>query len=165
MLGRERIRIDGPFAPPAFRLVTIFALVILVPMALYLYLAHSTWMWMYAVDPATVPSLLFFPLLVAHGGALIVGWLIGARLVVVRRTKTAAYALIGGGVALAVATLVLWSRLGHYGTREEFEGGRALGLMEVKLGYVLITMILGLAAAATLVALQLARDSRRATSK
>ena len=120
---------------------------------------------MYAVRPSSVPSLMFLPLLVAHGGALVAGWLIGARLVAYRRARTATYILAVGVVVLAIATGVLWGRIGTYGTLAEFQSGRALGLMEVKLGYVLITMALGLVASATLVGLQLARDSRRATSR
>lgn len=165
LCGRERIRIDGPFAPPAFWLVLIFAGVILVPLAFYLYIAHPAWTWMYAVDPEAVPSILLLPLLVGHGVVFVGGWLVGAKLVRAHKTKHAFYGVLGTSLLLVVMVLVFWGRLGRYGTYQEFVDGRSLHLMEVKLGYVLIVILLGLGAAAVMTALQLVHDSRRATTK
>lgn len=163
--GRERIRIDGPFAPPAFWLVLIFAGVILIPLAFYLYMAHPAWSWMYAVDPERVPSILLVPLLVGHGLVFVSGWWAGGKLVRAHKTRQALWGLLGAALLLVVMGLVFWGRLGRYGTYAEFADGRALPIMEVKLGYVLIVIVLGLGAAAVMVALQLLQDSRRATTK
>lgn len=165
LCGRERIRIDGPFAPPAFWLVLIFAGVILLPLAFYLYIAHPAWTWMYAVDPARVPSILLLPLLVGHGLVFVGGWLVGGKLVRANRTRYAIYGVLGASLLLIVFILMFWGRLGRYGTYEEFVDGRSLQLMEVKLGYVLIVILLGVGAAAVMTALQLVHDSRRATTK
>jgi hypothetical protein len=165
LCGRERIRIDGPFAPPAFWLVLIFAAVVLIPLAFYLYTAHPAWTWMYTVDPDTVPAILLLPLLVGHGLLFVGGWLVGGKLVRINKARQALYGVLGATVSLVILVLVFWGRLGRYGTYEEFADGRALHLMEVKLGYVLIVILLGLGAAAVLVALQLVQDSRRATTK
>jgi hypothetical protein len=165
LCGRERIRIDGLFAPPAFWLVLIFAGIILIPLAFYLYMAHPAWTWMYTVDPEAVPSILLLPLLVGHGLMFVGGWLVGGKLVRNHKTRQALYGVLGASVLLIVMVLLFWGRLGHYGTYEEFTDGRALQLMEVKLGYVLIVILLGLGAAAVLTALQLVHDSRRATTK
>ncbi len=163
--GRERIRIDGLWGRPAFPILFVFATVLLIPLALYLYLAHPAWTWMYALDPSDIPSLLFLPLLVGHGVAVIAGWVIGGRLIRAGNFRHALIGLVMGSLVLAVAVLGLWGRLGRAGTLEEFRDGRALGLFEVKLGYVLVVMVLGVGAAITIVALQLVRDSRRATSR
>ena len=163
--GRERIRVDGPFAPPAFWLVLTFAGVILIPVAFYFYMAHPAWSWMYAVDPARVPSILLLPLLVGHGLAIVAGWWAGGKMVRAHKTREAIYGALGAAVLLAVLTLVFWGRLGRYGTYSEFTDGRALQIMDVKLGYVVIVIFLGLGAAAILVALQLLHDSRRAGTK
>ena len=68
------MRADGLFAAPAFPLVAIFIAIVLTPIALYLYLAHPSWSWMYLVDPADVPGLAIVPLLVLHGGLVVAGW-------------------------------------------------------------------------------------------
>jgi hypothetical protein len=165
VVARDRIRADGPFAQPSFSVVLLFAGIILAPFTLYLYAAHGAWTWMYLVDPRRVPSLALIPLLVLHAGALVVGWYVGCRLVRANRAKQALYAAGGGAAAIALLVLVLWGRLGYYGTYGEWADERALPIMDVKLGYVLIALVLGVAMAAVLTALELARDSRRVKSR
>lgn len=142
-----------------------FAGVILLPLALYLYLVHPAWSWMYLINPDKVPSVLLVPLLVFHGAALVGGYWLGGRLVKARRMVHGIYAAVAAALVLLVATLLSWGRLGRYGSYQEWSEGRALGLMDVKLGYVLVVATIGLGAAAVFIALQLLRDSRRATSK
>ncbi len=165
IFGRERIRIDGPWGRPAFPLVALFSVIIVTPMALYLYVTHPAWAWMYVVDPKTVPLLLLFPLLATHALAVIVGWMLGSRLIRRGFTRYAVYSLGAGLVMAAVLVAMLWERIGHSGSLTEFEKGLALDLFEVKLGYVLVVMVLGVCAAVTFVAIQLIGDSRRATSR
>ncbi len=157
------MRAEGPFASPAFPLVAIFVGVILAPVTLYLYLAHPAWSWMYLVDPSGVPGLAMVSILVAHGGMTLGGWYGGARLVRAgkRKEQIGLYILAGGSLLLLVTIAASWGRVGRYGTYDEFHDGRALALMEVKLGYVLVALLLGIGAAAGFVALELMRDSRR----
>ena len=159
------MRADGVFASPAFPLVAIFIAVVLTPISLYLYLAHPAWSWMYLVDPDDVPGLAIVPLLVLHGGFVVAGWYLAGRLIRTGREKQARYGLLGAALVLLVATLLGWRRLGHYGSYGDFHGGRAFDIFDVKLGYVLVGLAIGIGAAAGYVALELARDSRRVRTR
>jgi len=159
------VRADGLFAAPAFPLVAIFIAIVLTPIALYLYLAHPSWSWMYLVDPADVPGLAIVPLLVLHGGLVVAGWYLGGRLIRTGREKQARYGLLGAGLVVLLLSAIGWGRIGHYGSYRDFHGGRAIDLFDVKLGYVLVGLALGIGAAAGYVALELARDSRRVRTR
>ncbi len=160
------MRADGPFASPAFVLVLGFACVVVVPMTLYFHWAHSAWGWLYLVDPAKVPALAVVPVAVAHGGAVIGGWYLGARLLRAdRRGAVRGMAAAGAGILL-LAAILLGGRLGRYGSYADHDAGEPLrGLMEVKLGWALIVVLLGFATAATYVWLELQRDSRRVRAR
>jgi hypothetical protein len=161
------VRAEGPFASPAFPLVASFIGVVLTPITLYLYLAHPAWSWMYLLDPSDIPGFAVISLLFAHGGALIAGWYAGARLIRAgkRQEQIATYALAAGALVLLVWLGLSWGRIGRYGTYGEFHDGRALALTEVKLGYVLVALTVGIAVAAGFVALELMRDSRRVRAR
>lgn len=159
------MRADGLFAAPAFPLVAIFITIVLTPIALYLYLAHPAWSWMYLVDPADVPGLAIVPLLVLHGGFAVGGWYLAGRLIRTGREKQAHYILLGATLVVLLATALGWGRIGHYGSYRDFHGGRAIAIFDVKLGYVLVGLALGIGAAAGYVALELARDSRRVRTR
>lgn len=159
------MRADGLFAAPAFPLVAIFIAVVLTPIALYLYLAHPSWSWMYLVDPDDVPGLAIVPLLVLHGGLVVVGWYLAGRLIRTGREKQARYGLLGAGLVVLLLSAIGWGRIGHYGSYRDFHSGRAIDLFDVKLGYVLVGLALGIGAAAGYVALELARDSRRVRTR
>ena len=165
LCARDRVKADGQFAAPAFPLVAIFIAVVLTPIALYLYLAHPAWSWMYLVDPADVPGLAIVPLLVLHGGFVVGGWYLAGRLIRTGREKQARYGLLGAGVVVVLVTAIGWGRIGHYGSYRDFHGGRALDIFDVKLGYVLVGLFIGIGAAAGYVALELARDSRRVRTR
>lgn len=165
LCARDRVRADGPFSAPAFLMVLAFVGAILVPTTLYLYLAHPAWTWMYVVDPAKVPGLALLPLLVAHGGAVVLGWWIGSRLVAAGRARAVASAAAGGGALVLLGVALSWGRLGRYGSYDDFVDGRALPIMDVKLGYVLVAVLIGVTAAAGFTAYELVRDSRRVRSR
>ena len=165
MCARDRLRVDGAFATPAFPLVLIFTGVIVLPVTLYLYLVHTAWSWLYLVDPNDVPGLAIVPVLFAHTAAVIGGWYGGARLLRADRQKIALYLIAGGGLLVLIVTLVAWGRLARYGSYDEFQQGRASTLMAVKLGYVLVPLFLGIAGAALFVATELVRDSRRVRAR
>jgi hypothetical protein len=161
LCARERVRADGPFAPPASVMMLSFVGIVLTPITLYLYLAHPAWTWMYLLDPNDVPGLAVVPLLVAHGGAVVIGWYLGARLLIAGKQKAALYtsASIGGCSLLAIA--LFWGRLGRYGSFEEFQDGRALPIMQVKLGYVMVAVVVAVTIAAGFLGFELTRDGRR----
>jgi hypothetical protein len=163
--ARDRIRADGPFAQPAFTVVMLFTGVIIAPFTLYLYVAHAAWTWMYLLDPDKVPSLTLIPLLVLHGGMVVVGWYIGGRLVRASKSRVALYAAAATLLLLLLLVFPLWGRLGIYGTYDEYRERLALPLMEVKLGYVLVALMLGVAVAGAFAGLELLRDSRRVKSR
>ncbi len=165
LCARDRVRADGLFASPAFLLVLTFVGLVLLPAGLYLYIAHPAWTWMYMVDPADVPSLAVVPMLAIHGGAMVAGYYVGGRLIRGDRQRVLVYILAGGVVVLGLMILLLRERLFSYGTYMDWQRNTALDLMDVKLGYVLIALIPGIAAAAGFVALELFRDSRRVRTR
>ena len=139
---------------------------VLTPVTLYLYLAHPAWTWMYLFDPSGLPGLTVVALL-AHAGMLVAGWFAGARLVRAgkKREQAARYALAGGALVVLVAIGLAWGRVGRYGTFDEYHDGRALELLAVKLGYVLVALAAGVGIAAGFVGLELMRDSRRVRAR
>ena len=134
---------------------------VLTPVTLYLYLAHPAWSWMYMFDPSDLPGLTVVALL-AHAAMVMAGWYAGARLVRAgkKKAQAARYALAGGTLVALVATALGWGRVGRYGTFGEFHDGRALALMEVKLGYVLVALAAGVGIAAGFVGLSSAASRR-----
>jgi hypothetical protein len=165
LCARDRLRADGPFAFPAFPLVAAFAAIVVAPIALYLYAVHPAWSWMYLVDPISLPGLLVVPLVALHVGALLGGFYLGGRLVRAGREQPLRWTLFAAPVVLLVITALSWGRLGRYGSHAEFHDGRALPLMDVKLGYVLLGAMLGMAAAAGFTVVELLRDSRRVRTR
>jgi hypothetical protein len=163
--ARDRLRTDGPFAMPAFMLVLTFVGLVLVPATLYVYLVHTAWSWSYLVDPAKVPPLAVVPVLVTVTGGLILGWYLGGWLIRSDRKRPLMYVGAGLGVALLAGMALLWARMTQYGTYEAWESGAVRGLMDVKLGYVLVVLVLAVTAAAGYVALELVRDSRRVRAR
>ncbi len=159
------MRADGPFAPPASFLVLLFMGIILAPITLYLYAAHPSWTWMYLVNPEKVASIAILPLVVAHIGAVAFGWYLGARFIMANKIKVASIVAGAGAFVVLIGVLLSWQRLGHYGTYTEFGQGRSLPIMDVKLGYVLVTLIAGTFVSATILAVELLRDGRRVRSR
>lgn len=165
LCARDRLRADGPFAFPAFALVAAFSTIVIGPIALYLYAAHPGWSWMYLVDPARMSGLLLLPLLTLHAGLVVGGMYLGARLIRAGHERPLRWALLAAPLVLGLATALAWGRLGRYGSYGEFHDGRALPLMDVKLGYVLVGVLLGIVAAAGFTAVELLRDSRRVRTR
>lgn len=162
-LSGERIRAEGPFAAPAFTLVGLHAATVVVPVALYLYLVHPEWAWMYLVDPDRVPGLAVIPLMAAHGALVFVGWFVGAWLQ--RRpdhSKAVRTSLAIGSVVTLVVTALSWSRLSVSATYVGFAHKATVGLFVVELGYALLVALLAVGASAGYVGVELSRDSRRA---
>ncbi len=142
----------------------VFVVLIVTPFTLYLYALHPAWTWMYMLDPSKLHWLALIPLYVLHGGVVVLGWMGGARLIRVGRPKLALSGAVGLAAFAALLVVPLWGRLGRYGTYVEHQDNRALPIMEVKLGYVLVMLAFGLFVSALFVGVELSRDSHRVRS-
>ncbi len=150
---------------PPFILVLMFVGTILVPSAAYLYWVHPAWSLLYLFDPNEVPDLVLFAIVLVQSGVLVAAWYLGAYLMHNGRDRLVVYGIAGSAFALLVMGIIFAGRLGQYGTYEEFASGDTAALLDVKLGYVLITLVLGSAAAAGFVGLELVRNARRAHAR
>jgi hypothetical protein len=138
---------------------------ILAPCALYFYLAHPAWTWLYLVDPARVPRIAVITILAAWSAACIGAYYGGAWLLRNGKERGLAGALAGGAAFVLLLLVLLRGRVFRYGSYGDWHDGRALSLGEVKLGYVLIAVMLGVVSSAVLVCLELRRDGRRVASR
>lgn len=163
--GRDRIRADGPFAPPAFLLVLIHVGLVTAPVTLYFYAAHADWSWLYVVDPARVPGLAIVPLVVAHALVLVGGWYAGAWLVRTDRKRVLLYVILGVAIAFLIGFVIALGRLTTATTYAGYLAGTSGGLMSVELGWALLVSFAASAAAATYVFIELLRDSRRVRAR
>jgi len=120
---------------------------------------------MYLIEPATMPGLFVLPMTIGQSVAVLVAWYVGGILIRNGRQRALALAALGGAFLVLLLLVIGHHRLGSYGTYEDFAKGRTLGLMDVKLGYVLITILLGTVAAAAYLTVELLRDSRRVRAK
>jgi hypothetical protein len=165
LAGRDRIRADGPFAPPAFLLVLIHVGLVTAPVTLYFYAAHADWSWLYAVDPDDVPGLAIVPLVVFHALVIVGGWYLGGWLVRTDRLRVLWYVL-GGTVGVFVLGFALaWPRLSTATTYTGYLAGAHGGLMSVELGWALLVSVAASAAAAAYVVIEMMRDSRRVRAR
>jgi hypothetical protein len=145
--------------------VLLFLAMIVAPCTFYFYLAHPDWSWLYLVDSARVPRLAVVPVLAAQSAALIGAYYGACKLVKAGKEVALRLSLPGYACVVLILMLILRARLTHYGTFAQFHGGRALPILDVKLGYVLIAVLIGIAAAAGVVAYELLRDGRRAAAR
>lgn len=146
---------------PASLLALMFSVLIALPGALYLSLAHPAWSALYAFDPAAVPDLVLALAALVQSGAVLGGWWLGALLCRMQRRPLRLAPLAALVLLTAALIPLLAHRLGVYGSYDAHARGAAVGLMDVALGYALIPLLLGKGAAAVFVAVELARDSRR----
>ena len=161
--ARARIRQAGPWAQPSLALVGTFVAILLAPATAYLYLAHPDWAWLYLVDPGRVPRLVVVPIVAMSAAAVGAGYWGAARMMALVPDRRALPGTLAGVAALVcLLGFLARERLLHVGTTGDYRDGRALPIFDVKLGYALIAVVVGLASAAAFVAWELARDGRRA---
>jgi len=131
-----------------------------------LYLAHPDWAWLYLVDSERVPRLVVVPIVAMSAAAVGAGYWGAARMLALVGDRRALPGALAGVAALVcLLGFLARGRLLHVGTTGDFRDGRALPIFDVKLGYALIAVVVGLASAAAFVAWELARDGRRAQSR
>lgn len=160
----DRLRIDGPTAVPAALLVLMFLGMIRLPMMMYLYLVHSAWSWHYLFDPAKMSIVALFFVAVLQCGVLAGAWFLCSYFLQAHKRTAVVIMLAASTLALIAMSVALAARLSVYGSYKAYLEGETAGLMEVKLGYVLIALVVGLGAAAAYVSVELVRDSRRVRS-
>jgi hypothetical protein len=167
-LARDRIRVDGPFAPPAFLYVALHAGIIVAPIALYFYLVHPEWAWMYTLDPLKLSGLAVLPIVVGHTALVGGGWYLAAFLIRTDRKKFVLYAMGGVALVFLVMVAVTWTRLSHAAASTQAfhlgSGGR-VGLFDIELGYAVVVALLAIAGSAVYTALGLLRDRRRVRAR
>jgi len=133
----------------ALRVAGLYTAIIVWPAALYFYIAHPDWSWMYWVDPHRVPRVTVVLVLIAYAGALMGGFAGGYALV--RAGKfTHLFGAMGGAAVLIILLLaVLHRRFFSWGTYDDYRGhGPMYSLSQVKLGYSLV--VVGIATACAL---------------
>src|SRR5690349_13788216 len=111
LAARDRIRVDGTYASPAFSIALAHVGLVVIPLGLYFYLVQPDWTWLYGIDPASIPRLAAVPLVAAHAGLVIAGWHLGAQLVRRDRTRLAVWLAVGLAVAIIVAAALVLPRL------------------------------------------------------
>ncbi len=165
LIARDRIRADGPFAPPAFHLVLLHAAAVVAPIALYFYAVHPAWAWMYWINPEKLAGVAVLPLMVGHAALVIGGWYVAS--VMIRRGYQGAL-LYGGGFVVLVLLILVVGGINRLGTAADYLGwqvDRGTSLFDVKLGWAFAVSLLALFGSAIYIAIELGRDGRRVRAR
>jgi hypothetical protein len=165
LVARDRIKADGPFAPPVFQLVLLHAAGVAAPIAFYFYAAHPAWAWMYTIDPAGVSGLAILPLVVAHGGLVVGAYYAGALLLRADKARLAVYAAAALGAIALILVLAGWSRLAVSASYAGFRAGSGRAVMEVELGWALLIALLAAGGSIAYITFELSRDALRVKSR
>ena len=165
LCANDRIRVDGPFPMPPFLLVLMFVGAIQLPIAVYLYWVHPAWSLLYIIDPRRMPDLGLVALILVQCAALPAAWYLGAYLLQAGKQQIIVYVTAGTGVLFVLMGILCAGRLGQYGTYQEFARGTTSALFDVKLGYILIALTLGIGTAASFVGVELMRNARRVRTR
>jgi hypothetical protein len=165
LAARDRIRVDGPYASPAFSIALAHVGLVVIPLGLYFYLVQPDWTWLYGIDPGRIPRLAAVPLVAAHAGLVIAGWHLGAQLVRRDRTRLAVWLAIGLAVAIVVGAALVLPRLATAATYAGYHHGERRALMSVELGWAVLVSLLATSITAGYTAFELTRDSRRARTR
>ncbi len=161
-----RVQFAGGASPWGRELAAVlsFEAIIVWPVALYFYLVHPAWSWMYFVDPTRLPWIVVILVLLAYVVTLLGGYLGGWALARMRKEKLLYAALAALGVTLVVILVVCRGRVSHAGTYAEYHAGHAMALGEGKLGWALAATATGVAIAVVLVGFTLWEQGKRSRS-
>lgn len=144
--------------------MVIFFGTIRVPMTAYLYIGHPDWSVHYFTDSKGLPVYALPAMLVAGAACMLLAWNVGSRFMQIEKRFLAGGWLLVTAVALIICVTATFGRLAVYGSYLAYAENLTLGIMDVKLGYVLVAWVVGTAAAASFVCHELHRDARRARS-
>jgi hypothetical protein len=151
--AQGRLRADGIWAQPAITIVGVFTGVIVAPTTLYLNIMFPDWSWLYLVDSDRVPWLAIIPVIAASAGALVASYYACARVIRADRTRYVLGGLVGGLVFLAVVITIASGRLFPALSDDKF------------VLIILVTLTIGVLAAAAYVGWELWKDGKRATAR
>lgn len=165
LAARGRIRADGAYASPAFAVALAHIGLVVAPLGLYFYLVQPDWTWLYWIDPARIPRLAAVPLVAAHAGLVVGGWMVGAQLIRRDRQRLAVWILTGLAAAIVLGGVLALPRLSTATTYAGWREGHRRGLMSVELGWAVLVSLLASAVTAGYTAFELSRDSRRARTR
>jgi predicted MFS family arabinose efflux permease len=144
--------------------VLSFEAIIVWPVALYFYLVHPAWSWMYFVDPDRLPTGISLLVLLGYVATLLGGYLGGWALLRAHKERILWGVLGVVALALIVFLIACRSRVAHSGTYEEYHAGHALSVGEGKLGWALAATSTGVAIAMVLVGFTLWEQGKRSRS-
>jgi hypothetical protein len=166
LIARDRVKADGPFAPPAFALVVLHAAAVVAPIALYFYAVHPAWAWMYYVDPDKLTAVFVLPLMVGHAALVVGAWYLSSMLIRKGLQGALFYVLGAVGVLLLVFIVAGMGRLSVASDYPGFERGLAhTSLFSVRLGWAFVVSMLALFGSAIYIAIELGRDGRRVRAR
>ena len=131
-------------------------------MTAYLYIGHPDWSVHYLTDASKLPIYALAGVIGAEAVSLLLTWYIGALFMQKEKRFLTGILLALTSAGMIAGTVMLVGRLSVYGSYRAYTENLTVGLMQVKLGYVLVAWLVGTAAAAAFVCLELHRDSRRA---
>jgi hypothetical protein len=158
-----RVQFAGGTAPWGREMAAVlsFEAIIVWPVALYYYLVHPAWSWMYFVDPRRLPGVVTILVLLACVATLLGGYLAGWALVRARRERALYAALGSAALLLIMLSIICRQRLLHDGSFDEYHNGHALRLGEGKIGWALAATTMGVTAAMVLVGFTLWEQGKR----
>lgn len=107
-----------------------------VSIALAYYVARPDWMWMYWVRASGLPIAIVVLAFAMYQLAFVAGFAIAASL---PRREAIGVAIADGCAVIALEALAR-TRLGHFGTFDEFNSGTSVRMLETAGGWLLLTI-------------------------
>ncbi len=144
--------------------VLSFEAIIVWPVALYYYVVHPAWSWMYFVDPRRLPWGISMLVLLAYVATLLGGYLGGWALLRARKDRLVYGILALLGVFLIGFAIACRGRLGHDGSFADYHAGHAISVGEGKIGWAMAATSTGVAIAIVLVGFTVWEQGHRSRS-
>jgi hypothetical protein len=141
--------------------VLSFVGIILWPVAIYFYVAHADWSWMYFVDSKRLPWVLAPLVLLGSLVTTLGGYLVGWVLLRGRNDRAVLATLAALFIFLLVFVTTFSARLFTQGTFGEYHAGHGLAAGEGQLGWALAVCSLGVAIALAVVASAMRDQGKR----
>jgi hypothetical protein len=146
----------------ALRVALVYTGLVLCPAALYFYLAHPDWSWMYLVDPHRVPRVVVALLVLGYTASLVGGFAAGYALTRAGKFRELHGVIVTVGTVALVMVVLARQRVFNYGTYDDWQGHSGLQWVgHVKLGYALVVVAIASASALAYAGYQLHLAGRR----
>ncbi len=138
--------------------VISFAVMMVLPISIYLYLAYADWYWLFLIEAKRLPSGSGVLLVLLPGGAMVGSFLGAGALLRLGKRRYLRYLELGHFVLVSVGMIVLRHRLLYNGSTLSFQAGV---LVSGRLGWALLVVAVGLSAGVLLVGHALIEEARR----